>query len=150
MQLPIDPPSAHAGISWLISILSALPSGALAGGLTSWLLARKKARSDAIQNVRDVRADLLSEVNCYWLSESRDSALEKTITRHQMKFDVKLRDLFLKYGKESERAKFARELTHLNTMLTAAPFGTTEFRQSPHRVAAARQRIDDLMKDFIP
>jgi hypothetical protein len=130
----------------LLTFIGSLPGGALAGAASSWWLANRKAKSDTIQGVRDARTDLLSEVHCYWAADSRDTSLERAITRQQMKFDVKLRDFFEKYGKAVDRSTFTATLTRFNAFLTSAPFGTVEFRQSPHLSEAARQRIADVMR----
>lgn len=137
----------HPASSALIEVLKALPGGALAGTVSSWLLARRKSRLDSVIGIRDLRGDLAAELHCYWSRDQRQPEIEVNVVRLNKRFHSKINDHVKKYGtvRGKHESTFRADLLHLNVQLTASPFGTEPWQKSPHISTALDQRLDDIL-----
>ena len=132
--------------SFLLNVLKSLPGGAIAGGASSWWLARRKARTDAVTAITDLEGELISEVHLYWTRQARDESIENNIVRLNRKLVAKIKSHVKRYGGSKNDAEVKTSIVKLNAYLTSSPFGSADWQRTPSRSVLAEAKLNALVK----
>jgi hypothetical protein len=127
-------------------IVKSLPGGAIAGGLVSWVMARKKIREDSVTKIADLQIDLVSEIHLYWSLESRDMSVEATIVRLFQRFAARVRSHLKRYYGEKDMNLAKQYISEAHAAITGAPFSTNPWRRAPWRSRSAQSEIEKISR----